>query len=427
MSRSAQAAVIIAVMNPQRLLGFGRETVIANQFGATYLPMPIWWPIHCPIFCRLYWEWPWSVLLSRLLPDIWSGEKRRSLAYCQHHPELDGPLHDPPYSVRDGRSPSSGYGYGPGFDQPTRDLAALLTIIMFPSVVFMGAGMLITGILNARKSFAVAAFAPGFSSLIIILSVLFLGDLGIEYLAWGTLLSFAGGFLIQVPALYRAGFSYKWEWSLKHPEVKGIFTNLLPIFLGTAVNQIHLAINRFFASGLAEGSISALNYSGKLMNLPMGIFALAISSAIFPTLSEQAVKDDRDALGKTLLKGLRMVLLVTIPASAGLMALKTPVVKLLFERGAFDQTATAMTAEALFYFALGMFAMAANMVITRAYYALRDVKTPLYLGLISIAVNIIFSIVLMPLLGHSGLALANTTAAVFVSATMYWGLEKAAA
>lgn len=427
MSRSiAQAAVIIAVMNlASRLLGFGRETVIANQFGATYLTDAYLVAYTLPYFLQAVLG---MALVSSIVPVITGylvrGEKEEAWRIASI--TLNWTVLFMILLTLLGMAGARLLVMvtAPGFDQPTRDLAALLTIIMFPSVVFMGAGMLITGILNARKSFAVAAFAPGFSSLIIILSVLFLGDLGIEYLAWGTLLSFAGGFLIQVPALYRAGFSYKWEWSLKHPEVKGIFTNLLPIFLGTAVNQIYLAINRFFASGLAEGSISALNYSGKLMNLPMGIFALAISSAIFPTLSEQAVKDDRDALGKTLLKGLRMVLLVTIPASAGLMALKTPVVKLLFERGAFDQTATAMTAEALFYFALGMFAMAANMVITRAYYALRDVKTPLYLGLISIAVNIIFSIVLMPLLGHSGLALANTTAAVFVSATMYWGLRR---
>jgi putative peptidoglycan lipid II flippase len=116
--------------------------------------------------------------------------------------------------------------------------------------------------------------------------------------------------------------------------------------------------------------------------------------------------------------------LITLPAAAGLMALKIPIVKLLFERGAFDAIATRMTADALFYFCLGMFAMTMIMVITRAYYALGDVRTPLYLGLLSIGVNIVASIALMPSLGHCGLALANTLAAIFNAVAMYVFLKK---
>jgi putative peptidoglycan lipid II flippase len=230
--------------------------------------------------------------------------------------------------------------------------------------------------------------------------------------------------LIQLPALRQAGFNYSWSWNIKHPEVRGIFANLLPIFLGTAVNQIYLAINRYFASGLSEGSISALNYAGKLMNLPMGIFVLAVASAIFPTLSEHAVKNDKQALGVTLNRGLKMVLLVTLPAAVGLMVLNTPIVKLLFERGAFDAGATQMTARALFYFSLGMFAMAVNMVLTRAYYAVQDVRTPLYIGFSSIIVNIIASKLLVGSMGHSGLALANSIAAIFSALAMYLLLKR---
>jgi len=427
MSKSiAQAAVIIMIMNlASRLLGFGRETVIASQFGATHLTDAYLVAYTLPYFLQAVLG---MALVSSIVPVItrYLVKGEADTAWRIASITLNWTVLFMAVLTALGMVGARAlvFATAPGFDEATSDLATLLTIIMFPSVVFMGAGMLITGILNARKSFAVAAFAPGFSSLIIIFSVLFLGKLGISYLAWGTLVSFVGGFLIQLPALRKVGFQYKWDWSLNHPEVKGIFINLLPIFLGTAVNQLYLAINRFFASGLAEGSISALNYSGKLMNLPMGIFVLAISSAIFPTLSEHAVKDDREALAKTLLKGLKLVLLITIPAAAGLMALRVPVVKLLFERGAFDATATQMTADALFYFSLGMFAMAANMVITRAYYALRDVKTPLYLGLISIVVNIIVSIALVPRMGHSGLALANTLASIFSYVTMYWFLSR---
>ncbi|MDX9873153.1 MAG: murein biosynthesis integral membrane protein MurJ, partial [Clostridia bacterium] len=265
---------------------------------------------------------------------------------------------------------------------------------------------------------------PGFSNLVIIFFVIFLGGWGIDYLALGTLCGMAGILLIQLPSLARSGFKYYWDWNIRHVEVRGIFYNLLPIFLGTAVNQIYLAINRYFASGLGEGSISALNYAGKLMNLPLGVFVLAVSSAIFPTLAEYAVKEDRIALGGTLNRGLKIVLLITLPAAAGLMALSTPIVRLLFERGAFDHLATVMTSGALVWFTAGMFAMAVNMVLTRAYYAVSDVRTPLYVGGLSIVVNIIASRMLTGPMGHNGLALANTLAAVFSAVVLYALLKR---
>jgi len=426
-SRSVtQAALMIMLINVlSRLLGFAREAVIANEFGATYLTDAYLLAYTLPYFLQAVLG---MALVTAIVPVVTKylvkGEQEEAwriasitlnwTALFMTAFALLGVLGARVLVMLT----------APGFDHFTAGLATTLTMIMFPSVVFMGVGMLITGILNAKKYFLVAAFAPGFSSLIIIFSVLFLGRYGIRYLAWGTLFSMVGAMLIQFPVLKRVGFRYYGDWNLRHPEVKGLFYNLLPIFLGTAVNQIYLMINRFFASGLTEGSISALNYAGKLMNLPMGIFALAISTAIFPTLSEQALQGERRELGLTLTRGLKLVLLITLPAAAGLMALKTPIVKLLFERGAFDQVATQMTAEALFYFCLGMFAMAMIMVITRAYYALGDVRTPLCLGLLSIAVNVVASIALMPSLGHSGLALANTLAAVFNALAMYLLLRK---
>lgn len=422
----AQATVIIMIMNLlSRLLGFGRETVIANAFGATSATDAYLVAYTLPYFLQAVLG---MALVTAIVPVVTKylvkGEEKEAwriasitlnwTALFMTGFALLGIL-GARFLV---------FLTAPGFNEATAGLAAELTMIMFPSLIFMGVGMLITGILNAKKSFAVAAFAPGFSSLVIILSVLFWGQWGIHYLAFGTLLSMAGALLLQLPSLKKVGFHYVWDWNIKHPEVRGLFLSILPIFFGTAVNQLYLAINRIFASGLAEGSISALNYAGKLMNLPLGVFVLAVSSAIYPTLAEQAYKGDRAQLGSTLARGLRLVLLVTLPAAAGLMALKVPIVKLLFERGAFDSAATLMTANALFYFCLGMFAVAVNMVITRAYYAMGDVRTPLVIGFWSIVVNIVASLLLTPSLSHAGLALANTLAAAFNAVVMYALLKK---
>lgn len=422
----AWAAVVIMIMNlVSRLLGFVRETVIAREFGATYLTDAYNAAYTIPYFLQMVLG---MALVTSIVPVVTryllDGEEEEAWKIASITLNWTVLIMAVLTVLGVLGSHTVVTLLTPGFSGETADLAALLTIIMFPSVVFMGAGMLITGILNARKHFAVAAFAPGFISLVIIISVVFLGRYGIEYLAWGTLAGMTGSLIIQLPVLRKVGFKYSWSWNMRHPEIKGIFINLFPIFLGTAVNQLYLAINRYFASGLSEGSISALNYASKLMNLPMGIFVLAVSSAIFPTLAEQAVQNRREALGQTLNRGLKTVLMVTLPASAGLMALRVPIVKLLFERGAFDALATQMTADALFYFSLGMFAMSANMVITRAYYALRDVRIPLILGLISIAVNIGASILLVPYMAHNGLALANSLAVIFSSASMYLLLRR---
>ncbi|MDD2433047.1 MAG: murein biosynthesis integral membrane protein MurJ [Clostridia bacterium] len=427
MSRSiTQAALLIMVINVcSRLLGFGREAVIANQFGATYLTDAYLLAYTLPYFLQAVLG---MALVSAIVPVVTKylvkGEQEEAWRIASITLNWTALFMTVFTLLGVGGARFLVLLTAPGFDTSTAKLATTLTKIMFPSVIFMGSGMLLTGILNAKRYFAVAAFAPGFSSLIIIFSVLVFGQYGIHYLAWGTLLSMVGAMLIQVPVLKRIGFHYYGDWNLRHPEVKGLFFNLLPIFLGTAVNQIYLMINRFFASGLGEGSISALNYASKLMNLPMGVFALAISTVIFPVLSEQAFQKERQKLGLTLVHGLKLVLLITLPAAAGLMALKIPIVKLLFERGAFDELATQMTADALFYFCLGMFATAMIMVVTRAYYAVGDVRTPLYLGLLSIGVNIVASIMLMPSLGHCGLALANTLAAIFNALALYVFLKK---
>lgn len=420
------AAIVIMAMNLiSKILGFGRETVIASKFGATSFTDAYLVAYTIPYFLQMVLG---MALVSSIVPVVTKylvqGDEKE--AWRISSITLNWTILFMTIFTVLGIVGARVLVYATayGFDEATSRLATHMTIIMFPSIIFMGAGMLITGILNAKKYFAVPAFVPGFTSLVIILSVIFFGKYGIYYLAWGTLVGMIAAMMIQVPVLKKIGFRYTWEWNIKHPEVKKIFANILPIFLGTAVNQLYLAINRYFASALAEGSISSLNYASKLMNLPLGIFVLAVSSAIFPTLSEQAVQGDRDILGSTLVRGLKMVLLVTLPAAAGLIALRLPIVKLLFERGAFDATATQMTADALLYFCLGMFAMSANMVITRAYYAVSDVKTPLIIGMLSIGVNIIVSIVLLRYMNHSGLALANTLASVFSAVFMYLKLKK---
>ncbi len=303
----------------------------------------------------------------------------------------------------------------PGFEGEQAALTATLARIMFPSVIFMGLGMVVTGILNANHRYGVAAFAPGFSNIIIIASVIAFGStFGVKGLAVGTLISFLGTLVIQLPVLKKVGFRYHFVLDLKHPGVRQVIHDILPIVLGVAVNQIYFAINRIFASGLADGTISALNYANKVMMLPLGIFVAAVVAVIYPSLSEHSIKKEFKPMAQSLQKGLGLVSIIAIPAAVALIVLRVPIVELLFERGAFDSAATQATANALLFFVIGLWPMAMNMVLTRAFFALGGVKTPLIMGGWSILVNVALSFALYRLIpfGGGGLALANSVAAI---------------
>ncbi|WP_089609323.1 murein biosynthesis integral membrane protein MurJ [Dehalobacterium formicoaceticum] len=422
-----KAVSVVLVMNlATKILGFVRETVIAYGFGASFMTDAYLIAYTIPYFLQAILGF---ALVSAVVPVLTKYLVDENYDETWHVASTILNL-TALVLVLVTILGMAGAGLlvkitAPGASLELARLATYLTRIMFPSVVFMGVGMVISGILNAFYKFAAPAFAPGFSNIIIIASVLlFSSRYGITGLAVGTLISFFGFLVIQIPVLKRVKFKYHLVLDLKHPAVRNLMFTLLPIILGVAVNQINLALNRVFASWLAEGSISALNYAMKLMSLPQGIFVAAVVAAVYPTMASFAIKGEKKALTDTLFRGLGMVSLIAIPAAAGLMILRVPIVQLLFERGAFDHQATLATASALLYYSLGLFPGSANMVLTRAYYAIGDVKTPLYAGFFSIVANVLLSVILMNPMTHSGLALAHSLATGANTLFLYYGLKK---
>ena len=417
----AGATLVLMLMNmTARLLGFFRETAVAAIYGASGFTDAYQVAYTLPYFLQMVLG---MALVSSIVPvivhNINMGKKKEAWEAASVTINLTVILMVVLAALGVVFSRLLVNLTAPELPADTSALAASMTAIMFPSVIFMSVAMLITGILNACKRFALAAFAPAFSSLVIIIGVVAFGGRYPMALPVATLISFVGMLLIQLPGLAGTGFRYHFSLNLKNPDVQNVFRNLGAVFLGTATYQIYLAINRFFASGLEVGSISALNYAGKLMNLPLGIFVASVASAIFPILSAQALEKDRRPMWESLDRGLKLVFLITLPAALGLMALGQPIVQLLFQRGAFDAQDTVMTAQALFWFGPGMAGMAATQILTRAYYAMGDSKTPMLTGLVSILVNIIASRALMGSLGPGGLSLANSLASLFNAGCMY--------
>ncbi len=419
-----KATGVVLVMNlVVKVLGFLRETSLANAFGATELSDAYLSAYTIPYFLQAILGYALVTAVVPILTKYLVEGREDEASYVINLTALAlAGITLVGIIICDLLVKMLAPGYGPEQAALTANLAR----IMFPSVIFMGVGMVITGICNAHYRFAVSAFAPGMSNIIIIVSLLFFSaSYGIFGAAWGTLLSFFGFFVIQIPVLWQIGFKYRPVLDFKHPAVRQLLREIGPIVLGVAVNQIYFAINRIFASGLAEGTISNINYANKLMMLPMGIFVAAVANAIYPALAEFSLRKNRQRLAETMKGGLVSVMLVAIPAAVGLALLSEPIVQLLFEHGEFDHQATLATAWALVCFTVGLIPMAANMVITRVFYALEDVKTPVRIGALSIVLDVALSLALFKAMafGGGGLALANSLAALLCCLLMYYYLK----
>jgi putative peptidoglycan lipid II flippase len=210
----------------------------------------------------------------------------------------------------------------------------------------------------------------------------------------------------QVPWLLGEGFRLRPSWNPGHPGVKKIGRLMLPAIFGSAVYQLNQFIGTLLASFLPEGSVSWLYYADRLVQFPLGVFAIAVSTAALPSLSRHAAKKEMDHFGNTVNGALKLVFFITLPSMAGLMVLGKPIIAVLFERGAFGSHATDMTHLALLGYAAGLLAFSGMRVLIAALYAVQDTRTPVRVATVALLANVIFSLALMKPLRHGGLAVA---------------------
>lgn len=422
-----RATVVILLLNLlSRLLGFVRDAVITWQFGASGMTDAYLVAYTIPYALEAVLGMSFvTVIVPVLTRYLVQGERQEGSLVASSIVSGTGLFLTFITAVGLVVAPGLVKLLAPGFSPEKLALTTRLTRIMFPSIIFTGIGLMFSGILNTHKRFALPAFAPALANMVIILAVLLFGArYRIEGLAVGTLAGFMGFLMIQLPGMRNLDLKLTWRLDFRHPRVKQAITAIIPVTFATGVNQVNLAVNRFFASGLPAGSITALDLANRVMNLPLGVFAAAVATAAFPTMAEKAARKDLAGFAKDFMGSLRLVSLTMVPATVGLMVLREPVIRLLFERGAFQAEATGMTAGALMYFALGLLFLGGIYLLTRAYYSLGDLKTPALVGGVAVVCNGIFSFLLLPLLGHQGLALANTLAAMVNAGLLFYLLGR---
>ncbi|WP_459945614.1 murein biosynthesis integral membrane protein MurJ [Desulfocastanea catecholica] len=275
-------------------------------------------------------------------------------------------------------------------------LTKTLTQIMLPFLVFISLSAVVMGILNTKGHFFVPAIASSFfnlGSLIGGTSLAFIlphfNQPAIVGMAIGTLIGGLMQLAIQIPSLGRTGFRYRPTFDLTDPGLRRIFKLMIPATIGLSATQINIFVNTNFASSCAEGSVSWLYYSFRLVQLPIGVFGVALSIAMLPVLAKQAAKKDIAAMKSTMVSSLTMVFALTLPATAGLIVLAEPIIRLIFEHGAFTARDTVATANTLALYSIGLFAYSANKVLVPAFYALDKTRYPVIASFIAIVVNII--------------------------------------
>lgn len=325
-----------------------------------------------------------------------------------------------------------------GFSPEKAALATTLTQIMFPFILLVALAAVAMGVLNTKGVFGVPASA---STVFNIVSIIF--GLGLAYwlsgggwlgstdknaipgaaaqwaiigMAIGTLIGGASQFLMQIPSLYKVGFRFVPVLSFTDEGVRKVMALMTPAILGTSAVQINVLVNTYFVSQI-EGAQGWLSYAFRLMQFPIGIFGVAIGTAAVPVLSRMAsegkIKDFRDTLSSSM----NLVFLMTLPSACGLIVLGEPIIRLIYERGKFDSGATAMTAYALAGYSIGLTGYAAIKVLSPAFYAMNDAKTPMIIALASIVVNSLASYFFREWLsaygyGHVGVALATSIVAL---------------
>lgn len=413
----AKAAVFLMIaVAISRILGFGREAVLMTIFGQSYITDAYRAAFSIPDF--IYMLLVGGALSAAFIPIfsayISTGREDEAwesasivfnyillllllliiIAYCFTAPliKLLAPGLPPHYAV----------------------LAIKLTHIMFIQTFFMALSGISQGILNSYNEFvAPAVGSVVYNLLIIVIGVLLVKQLGIAAFSYGVVIGSVFNFVIQVPALRRVGIKYHFSWDYKNSGFIRIMILMIPVLVGLSVVQINLFVTQNLASSVGEGMISVLNLAQKIMNLPIGIFGVAIATAVFPTLTALTATGDMRRFRTTNSMGLRAIFLVTIPASVGLVALGEPLIKLLFQQGQFTATMSSITFQVLVYFCIGLFAYSGIQVLNRSFYALKDTITPLIAGVLTIALNIVFSLYLVHAMGVRGLALAYSLAGIF--------------
>ena len=426
MSKVAKATLGLMIATIiAKVLGFGRELVLASSYGASMYSDAYLTAMNIPVVIFTIIGTTLGTVLIPMYFEVNSdlGEKKALnftnnvfnivIAICIVLAILGFIFTEPLVKV-----------FAMGFEGQTLKVAIDFTRITIIGIVFTGLSYVMTAYLQIKNNFTVPGLISVPKNIIIITSII----LSVKYypyiMIWGTLIGIATEFIFQLPFAIKNGYKYQLYINIKDKYIKKMSWLILPVLIGVAVNQINTMVDRTLASTLVEGSISALNYANKLNGFVMALFITSVAAVIYPMLSKLSSEDNKEKFTSSVVQSINSVILLVTPISIGAIVLATPIVRLLFQRGEFDARATSMTAIALIMYSIGMVAFGLRDILGKVFYALQDTKTPMINGAIAMAMNIVLNIILVKYLQLSGLALATSISAIVCIFLLFGSLKK---
>ena len=412
MKRFARDVVIIAAATAvSRVFGLFRDVVIADKFGAGEAYDAYLIAFFVPHFLRrLLAEGALALSFIPIYTDYLQSDPGEARKLASNAINLS--LFTFPVIVIAGifLAPYFIPFLASGFSPSQQELTVELTRVIFPFIGIIGIAALVMGILKSKKTFFPPAFAPVFFNIGVIIGALILGNFfsrPIFGLAVGVLLGGLGQLGFQLPFLKRDGF--KWSANLfpLHPGLKRALRLMTPVVIGLIAMQVNVMVDNKLASHLIPGSVSSLQYATRLYQLPLGLFAIAISTAILPRLSGLWASDHKSDYSDMLNRGVKFSLLIVVPATVGLFLLGKPIIELLFEHRNFLPSDTARTVHVLHLYLVGLVGYSLVTLFSRAFYSVKDTVTPVFVSLVAVAVNVGLDLTLVGPMKVGGLALAT--------------------
>ena len=414
-----------------RVFGLLRDMIVAQYFGASASADAFFVAFKIPnFFRRLFAEGAFSQAFIPVLSEYRSQKTEKEVRQLANSVAgvLGGILFVITFLAIMG-SPWLTALFAPGFleDQAKYDLATEMLRITFPYLFLISLTAFAGSILNSYGYFAIPAFTPVLLNLVLISAAIWLTpffETPIIGLAWGVFIAGAVQLFFQLPFLLKMGLLPRPRFDYKHEGVKRIFTLMVPALFGVSVSQINLLLDTILASFLQTGSVSWLYYSDRLAELPLGIFGIAIATVILPSLSRQHASQSKQEFSNTLDWALRIVILMGVPAALALILLAEPLVTALFYYGELTQNDVFMSAMSLRAYALGLLAFMLIKVLAPGYFSRQDMKTPVKIGIWAMTANMVFNLILIWPLQHTGLALATAISSWMNALWLLSGLIK---
>ncbi|MCC7043905.1 MAG: murein biosynthesis integral membrane protein MurJ [Acidobacteria bacterium] len=298
-------------------------------------------------------------------------------------------------------------------------LTVLLAQVNMPFLTLIAVAAALMGMLNGLRHFFVPAMSPALLNVCFIACTAILTPIftrhGIEpamALSIGMLTGGVAQILVQVPTLWRLGSRHQWVLDAKDPGVREVLMLMGPGSIGVAAAQVNLFVNTILATS-QDGAVSSLQYAFRMIYMPIGIIGVSVATAAIPEIARRASEADIAGMRATLSWGMRLMLMLSVPATVGLMVLATPIIELIYQRGAFTSVSTGMVAAALLFYAPGIVGYSVVKIVSPCFYSMQDARTPITVSLITIAVNLVLNIVLNAWMGFTGLALGTAVASIF--------------